>query len=354
MSIANDLKNTQDPIQILNQLIKLLTPKEDAVIRRRFGFDSQEIETLAKIGQDFKVTRERIRQIQAYGFKKLQRNAQKTNLTALRDWALNLMKESGDIINETTFDNQLRIKYPEYEDMIQELKLSTMLFTEIHYESNKIHFRPHFRKNNISLSEIKNISKIARQILNTEKDVLSHNKMVSMIQEALRKSETNLRKKLILAALKLDRRITVKAATVSLTKWRHVNPKTLYDKILFILRKEKEPIHFTNITNKIIASDFDKKSVSQQAVHNELINKSDFILVGRGIYALKEWGFQSGTVCEVITRIIQEQGPLDYEALIDKVLEHRQVKPITVQININNKELFKRDKDNKVRLTKLS
>jgi hypothetical protein len=129
-----------------------------------------------------------------------------------------------------------------------------------------------------------------------------------------------------------------------------VNPKTLFDKILFVLNKNSGPMHFTEISNAIIDNKFDNKKVSQQAVHNELINKKEFVLVGRGVYALKEWGFTKGTVSDVIKEIIEENGPTEYHKLITSVLERRHVKPITIQININNKKIFHRDENNLVHI----
>jgi len=51
-------------------LIKKLTPREERVIRSRFGIKCKE-QTLEEIGSDFNVTRERIRQIEAKALRKL-------------------------------------------------------------------------------------------------------------------------------------------------------------------------------------------------------------------------------------------------------------------------------------------
>ena len=89
-----------------------------------------------------------------------------------------------------------------------------------------------------------------------------------------------------------------------------------------------------------------------QTVHNELIKDPRFILVGRGTYALKEWGYQSGTVKEVIGQLLKENGPLTKEEILKKVLETRLVKPNTILINLQNRQYFSRDKNNKYSLTK--
>lgn len=336
---------SSDLITLVHQLISILNNKEQEVINRRFGLNRKK-ETLAAIGEDFSVTRERIRQIQSYGLKKLQRNVKKTNLIEVKEWALQLLKESGDILSEKNFESALKVRYPDFKDSIAELKLAAILFDEIHFESNKINYAPHFRLSTLHFSSIKRISQLAIKILKKEKEPLTPNKLLSMLQEELRKDNISLRKKLLLASIKLDRRLKVESERVSLIEWRHINPKTLYDKILFILRQTESPMHFSKITNTIIEKHFDNKSVSQQAVHNELINKEEFVLVGRGVYALKEWGYKEGTVKDVLTRILEKEGPLPQAALIQKVLEVRKVKPITIQININNKRNFKKNEEN--------
>ena len=45
-------------------------------------------------------------------------------------------------------------------------------------------------------------------------------------------------------------------------------------------------MHFSDISKAIKDSDFKRKNVTTQAIHNELIKDSRFILIGRGIYAL--------------------------------------------------------------------
>ncbi len=64
--IANNLR------QVTEEVLKTLTPREEKVIKMRFGLDADGTEhTLEEIGRHFAVTRERIRQIEAKALKKL-------------------------------------------------------------------------------------------------------------------------------------------------------------------------------------------------------------------------------------------------------------------------------------------
>ena len=65
-STAQDILKTQ-----LLQVIETLTPREQKVIRLRYGLDDNHPRTLEEVGKEFNVTRERIRQIEAKALRKL-------------------------------------------------------------------------------------------------------------------------------------------------------------------------------------------------------------------------------------------------------------------------------------------
>ena len=55
----------------LAEVLKTLTPREEKVLRLRFGLEDGRQRTLEEVGQQFNVTRERIRQIEAKALRKL-------------------------------------------------------------------------------------------------------------------------------------------------------------------------------------------------------------------------------------------------------------------------------------------
>jgi RNA polymerase primary sigma factor len=75
--------NTTSPLQVLEmkelkQIIKdalysVLNTREESIVRLRFGIDREREHTLEEVGQEFQVTRERIRQIEVKAIKKLKR-----------------------------------------------------------------------------------------------------------------------------------------------------------------------------------------------------------------------------------------------------------------------------------------
>lgn len=128
-----------------------------------------------------------------------------------------------------------------------------------------------------------------------------------------------------------------------LVKWPMVNPKNIRDKIYVILHDNGKPMHFNEIAEAIKGSNLKRKDVTTQAIHNELIKDSRFVLIGRGIYALKEWGFKKGTVSDVIAEVLRKEGgPLHRDEIVRRVLKSRQVKETTILLNLQSKPQFKR------------
>ena len=102
-------------------------------------------------------------------------------------------------------------------------------------------------------------------------------------------------------------------------------------------------MHFSDIAKTIKGSTFKRKDVTTQAIHNELIKDKRFVLIGRGIYALDNWGFSKGTVADIITDVLQTAGePLHRDEIVKRVLKSRQVKETTILLNLQSKSQFKR------------
>jgi DNA-directed RNA polymerase delta subunit len=109
------------------------------------------------------------------------------------------------------------------------------------------------------------------------------------------------------------------------------------------MKHHKKPEHYSQITEMINKAKFDERTAYKETVHNELIKDPRFILIGRGIYALSEWGFKPGVVADVIAEILKEQGqPMAKDKIIEEVLKRRQVKKNTILVGLSNKKVFKK------------
>jgi len=131
--------------------------------------------------------------------------------------------------------------------------------------------------------------------------------------------------------------------------WPEINPKGVRDRAYIVLKREGKPLHFVEITNRINNLNYDDKRVLSESVHNELIRSPLFVLVGRGLYALQEWGYEPGTVKDVIIKVLKEaKRPMTKEEIMQEVLFRRQVKPNTILLNLQDRNLFARIDSGKI------
>jgi len=351
MSFTDTLPKVQE---LVNNLLIVLSEKEKFIIENRFSLNDNPRLTLESIGQKYEVTRERIRQIEKNALKKLARNVNNTLLFEITTLAKEVLEEYGGIIEEDRIVTEIlaRIEDPEKID-VSSLKLTVNLELEINHMHNTIQFKPYWKFSHVDSSNVKAICNAAYKKLKASKteEVLDCDTLAASVLKDLKLNETS---RFASSCFELDRRIyLLEDGNVGLTAWRSINPKTLRDKVFYILKDHEQPLHYVEISNKISALSFDNKTINTQAVHNELIRHEGFVLIGRGIYALKEWGYEEGTVSDVIQKILAASGePMSREDIIAAVLERRQVKKITIQLNLKNKPEFERVGKNKYQLVK--
>ena len=324
-----------------SSILNSLSEKEKNVLVNRVWLDGQRL-TLQAIWNSFSpsITRERVRQIEDSGIKKLWRIIQNTDLVTIQDKAREFMSLNGwliwkrKLVNELIKDLQLDSKINSYiiETIVQAdeeiIKSKPKLGTETYFHSPEI--------NKVLVSKI---HKEALKILKKKKDVMPQISLYEQIKNNLIET-TNIT--LINSVLDVfDDIVTGEQNLIGLEKWKILNPKTLKDKAVYIMKKEKVPMHFVDISNKI--TEYLGEKVKVNTIHNELIRNEEFVLIGRGLYALKEWGFKSGTVIDVISDIIKKKWePMSTEDIIKSVLKVREVKKTTIYMNLQNRNVIKR------------
>ncbi|MDD3896924.1 MAG: sigma factor-like helix-turn-helix DNA-binding protein [Candidatus Peribacteraceae bacterium] len=329
--------------EMLSNLFLVLTEKESMVIKRRFALQGNQKQTLEKIGKHFNVTRERIRQIESIALGKLRRTVRTTRLEEVNDLAKAILRAHGGVMREDDLISQAlqRIKgSAELDGAV--LRLSFSIDNEMVAGKRSNTYVPFWRLDSLAMQDISLIVSNIVKILRKRKSCMKTEEIISSIQ-ALNLFEGRMPSpELICSCLKIDERLREIAEGWGLTEWRFVRPRSIRDKVEIILKKAGEPLHFMEIANRIRESQFDHKNVTVQAVHNELIRYPEFVLVGRGLYALKEWGYESGTVADVIERILQEKGPLSKKEIIAEVAKQRTVKVGTISLNLQKMPYFKR------------
>lgn len=337
-------KTLSDLKSLVDNLLLLLSDKEKFVVTKRFNLDGTRRHTLEEIGKEFSVTRERVRQIEKNALSKMRRNVFNTSLKDLYAFVSDVVRQHGGLVREDKLqiamrDSLLPVDSNNFDE--NRVHLSVVLNDAVECIGNTINFYPYIKEKNVSENAIKVASENIINQLQKHGDVKKLEHLYGELSDLFKSINFDLNKAKSL--IPIDKRLTLlDDDLVGLMEWRHIHPRTLRDKILFILRNQKKPLHFSEISKLISAKSFDNKQVNVQAVHNELIRHDQFVLIGRGIYALSEWGYEKGTVSEVIAGILKEKVELDQDEIIDLVFKKRQVKKITIILALKNTNKFER------------
>ena len=341
MSLTTPLQTSLS--DIVEDLFMVLTTKEKDVIVQRFSLDNKPRRTLESIGQFFSVTRERIRQIEKIALGKLRRTVQTSKLSVVNEIADKVLTENGGVLLENKLISAILNQLGSGEDVdgnIIRLALNINPGVEKFEKTNL--YNTFWRFKSIELSFVTGVISAGIKTLKKKNDVMSDSKLVTQVRALLTERLETYPDTLVISALEVDKRIKKVDDGFGLMSWRHINPRSIRDKAYIVLKRENKPMHFVEIANKISSAGFDKKVVTVQAVHNELIRYEQFVLVGRGLYALKEAGYKKGTVAEVIEDLLRKKSPLTKQEIIEGVLKQRHVKKGTISLNLQKNPQFVR------------
>jgi len=332
---------TIDYPRICEDIFQELSPRKREVLEKRFGLTTDEMLTLQAIGDDIGITRERVRQIENDAFEQL-RETQKHKLDKAFQYFLDYFKEQGGLREESRLLNDLG------KDKFQN---HVLLFLNLGDDFSKFRetedFYSFWTNESDSLKQAKSV------INNIVKEFKQSNSPLE-INEVGKRIDFNLETPILVSYIDISKIIFQSPfGNYGLVQWPEINPRGLKDQAYLVLKRENKPLHFTEIAKLIGELPSVSRNILPESVHNEVIRNDRFVLVGRGIYALKKWGYESGTVKEIIVNILKKsKKPLSKKEVIKKVLEQRQVKESTISLNLQDKKVFEKDKKGKYSLLK--
>lgn len=329
---AEILKNAIDgSLKIIEQ------DREREIISRRFGLKGNK-ETLEQIGEMLSITRERVRQLEKAILIRLQICAEEGEIPELAPAEKLLVRnltEMGRVAKLADLADKVygrETTDPEKSEIYFIATFSQNL--AVVEENDKYHVA-------IGIAEYGDSRKI-RERVDEIVEVIRKNKEPMTLDELDNKLNYE-HPDHIKAVASISKLLATLNGVWGLAKWPSVNPKNIRDKIFVILETKKEPMHFSEIAKEIKESNFKRKNVTVQAIHNELIKDDRFVLIGRGIYALSSWGYKKGTISDIIKSVLEKaDGPLTREEIVKQVLKVRKVKETTILLNLQNKKLFKK------------
>jgi hypothetical protein len=310
--------------------------RERIIVAKRFGlFDRRE--TLEQIGESLGITRERVRQLEKSVVSRLKQSAEKNslpNIAKFEQRVIKILEPTGNISRVNVITNVLAGNNDREEQsriiFLSELSPNLVTIPEDDYFYSSIADKSIFNE------------KIIKELIDKIIEVIVKFNEPKKIED-IAKSTNISDVKQATALASISKQLAYLNGQWGLVKWPMVNPKNIRDKIYVILKENGKHMHFNEIAAAIKESDFKRKDVTTQAIHNELIKDKRFVLIGRGIYALKEWGYKKGTVADIIAEVLRDaKEPLHRDEIVKRVLKSRFVKETTILLNLQGKPQFKR------------
>src|SRR3989338_3371694 len=331
------------PKQVVKRLLVVLPERAREVIIARYGLGkSSERQTLESIGQRYGITRERVRQIENYALHNIRKSDQFKKEVPSFEELEKIVDSLGGIIAEKDLLMHMTKDKTLQNNVMFMLVLGESFFRE--KEDDTFYHRWHIDQD-LSRSVHESLRRLYKNL--KDNDIIPEADMVAAFLEHLKDVSEKYKNEEV---LKRWLSMTKTIGKNPLGEWGlasspNIRAKGMRDYAFLVLRRHGSPIHFRDVA-KSITQLFGKKA-HVATTHNELIKDSRFVLVGRGLYALSEWGYVSGVVRDVIRKVLEKHGPLTKDEVIDKVLKERYVKENTIIVNLQNQKYFKKDKEGK-------
>lgn len=329
---------TFKPKQVTQKLLTALPDRAKDVLEKRYGLGKDgETHTLESIGQTYGITRERVRQIENYGISTIQKSDIYEEYLPIFD-ELKAVVDSlgGGLVAEHTLLEEITTDPAVRNHIYFLLVIGTPFYRS--KENNSYAHRWYTEKKIVDTVEkaLKNVyATLDRDDLISEEEII----------ERFRKELQTLTGDQDTTVLKRWLEISKEVGRNPLGEWGHsaspnVRVKGIRDYAYLVVKRHGSPMHFREVADAI--EQLFQKKAHTATTHNELIKDDRFVLVGRGLYALTEWGYSAGVVKDVLQDILRQSGPLSREEIIDKVRKERYVKDNTIIVNLQDNGLFKR------------
>ncbi|HEY4514864.1 MAG TPA: sigma factor-like helix-turn-helix DNA-binding protein [Candidatus Paceibacterota bacterium] len=321
----------------------LLAPVQDRardIVERRFGITGKTGDrmTLEAIGEIYNITRERVRQIENFALESIRKSDAYTKNVAVFEELEDYLTSHGGLIKEETLLNELGKDEQTRNQVVFLLTLGES-FVRLREDDDYYH---RWTLDPESADKVHGALDKMREGIGAD-ELIAESEIVDRLATHL-KNDVGEYVSNEQARRWLD--ISKHISSNPLNEWGHAdspNVKTrgVRDYAYLVLRKHGKPLHFSEVAEQV--TEMFGRPAHVATTHNELIKDERFVLVGRGLYALSEWGYSNGVVRDVIRTILKEKGPMTKEELTKEVLKQRQVKENTIYVNLQNARHFRKD-----------
>lgn len=318
----------------IENTLKVLNPKQKKVIWKRYGLGGKR-ETLQEIGNLLGITRERVRQIENQSLAKIRKDGGE-HLVEFASTAKKHLESVGGVREDNRFLEEVARLADAGDASNLKNKMRFFFFAagEPLYEKETPSARSFWYTDGKAKARLASFTnQILQMCKSAERTKIIENKEFTKNVEGLPDAHL----------LSISKKFTWNPfGDFGLASWPEINPRNVRDKAYLAVKKHGKPLHFEGIAKLIHEGGVSARPVNTQTVHNELIKDGRFVLVGRGMYALKEQGYEEGTVKEIIATLLKQKGPLQPKQVVELVNQKRFLKENTILLNLQNRKHFKR------------
>jgi len=331
---------TFKPKQVTKRLLEAIPERACEVLISRYGLSKGgKKKTLEAIGGEYGITRERVRQIENYGLQSIRKSG-------VFKEEQNAFDELGSIVVEDELLEELS-KEKEAQNHIHFLLVLGEVFI---HEKESAEFRHRWYVDESVAENVHNALRKMYSNLSDDDLVVESDLIGTFLNEVKGLNEQYLNEEIARRWLSLSKQL----GKNPLGEWgvatsSNVRAKGMRDYAYLVIKRHGSPMHFTEVAETI--TELFNKKAHIATCHNELIKDKRFVLVGRGLYALSEWGYSKGVVKDVIANVLKKHGPLTRDEIIDLVKKERYVKDNTILVNLQDSSFFKRDDKGSYSLT---
>ena len=328
------------PKQVTKRITSNLGDRARDVIMNRFGLNTDgEMKTLEEIGKKYGITRERVRQVENAAITFIKKsNAYKAE-QAFFEELKQLVQSLGTVVAE----HEILPHVSQDKSTQNHVHFLLVLGDAFRKHREDEHFHARWSVDDKLADKVHESLKKLYHSLGDE-DLIPETEMIKKFLEHLKDVSEKYRNE------EIARRWLSMSKTISknpLGEWGkaqspNIRTRGVKDFAFLVRRRHGSPMHFKEVADSITKT-FGRKT-HYATCHNELIKDPRFVLVGRGMYALAEWGYKAGIAREVIRDILKKEGPLSKDEVVEKVMKERYFKKNTILVNLVTSKYFKKNK----------
>ena len=327
----------------VDKALQALSEQQREVIVLRFGLDGRKKQVLQEIADEYSLTRERIRQIQKKGVELLKGDKCMEELSSAINQIDTALRACGGVADEDTICAVCEVSTKAERNYIH---LLLVIGGDFYLSPETDTIQKYWyveEKNKNAIDTV--LSNIHREFEKNKNNLIDKKQMEKMYTTITNLHQGNIPD--FSTVMNLSRRLgTSPFGEWGMREHPEVSLSGLSGYIRSVLRDAGKPLHFREISERVSKLREDG-FCNVFSCHNELVRRKEFILVGRGLYALEDMGYRPGTIVDIITMGIKERGPMTKQEIVDFVKNERYVKTQSIILTLGKKDLFRKGQDNK-------